>query len=239
MKVGRTKFYVVTAPQDVAQVYKNVTTLNWDGHLNQILYNFGFKQEALKLAWHEPIVGEPCYIYKNAINPKQRSLIHLIEEIYIAQLLPGEHMDEMCKEFVASLHATLKWHNLDFCTLGAENNKQKRVSLKALCRFTMVEAATRSMFGDVLHGLNPDIAQNMLDFNDHAWMVFFGLPEIFSFAVAIARRKMTDTMKRFVKLPEEERIGQAWGIKQILAGQEIVGIDVESRACMLLLIYWA
>ena len=95
------------------------------------------------------------------------------------------------------------------------------------------------MFGDVLHKLNPEIAQNMLDFNDRAWMVFFGLPSIFSSAVTNARQKMTSTMTDFVNLPETEREGQAWGIRQVLQAQEIVGIDNQSRACMLLLIYWA
>ena len=205
-------FYIVTGPQDVAQVSRNVITLNWDGHLNQILTNFGFKGEALKLAWHKPIPGESWYIHKNAVNPKQRSLIHLIEEIYIAQLLPGEHMEEMCRAFIASLGDTPHWINSGFCTLE-DSEKEKHVSLKALCRFTLVEAATRSMFGDVLHKLNPDIAENMLDFNDRAWMVLFGLPEIFPSAVANARRKMTETMKEFVNLPEEKRAGQAWVIQ--------------------------
>ena len=50
---------------------------------------------------------------------------------------------------------------------------------------------------------------------------------------------MTSTMTDFVNLPETEREGQAWGIRQVLQAQEIVGIDNESRACMLLLIYWA
>lgn len=49
----------MTAPQDVADVYRNVNTLNWDGHLNQILTNFGFKGDCLKLAWHKPIDGDP------------------------------------------------------------------------------------------------------------------------------------------------------------------------------------
>jgi hypothetical protein len=228
----------VTAPQDVADVYKNVATLNWDGHLNQILTNFGFKGDALKLAWHKPLDGDSCYVHKNPVNPKQLSLIHLIEEVYIAQLLPGIHMDEMCKAFISSLHDGLQPTKLDFCTLE-RTTSTRRVSLKALCRSTLVEAATRSMFGDVLHHLCPNIAENMLQFNDRAWMVFFGLPEFLSPAVANARRTMTETMKAFVALPEQERAGQAWGIGQILKAQEIVGIDIESRACMLLLIYWA
>ena len=228
----------MTEPQNVAEVYRNVTTLSWDGHLSQILINFGFKKQALDLAWHKPVDGESCYVHKNPVNPKQRSLIHVIEEAYITQLLPGKHMDEMCRAFITSLDTTLWWDNLDFCTLES-NEISKRVSLKNLCRFTLVEAATRSMFGDVLHKLNPEIAQNMLDFNDRAWMVFFGLPSIFSSAVTNARRKMTSTMTDFVNLPETEREGQAWGIRQVLQAQEIVGIDNESRACMLLLIYWA
>jgi hypothetical protein len=238
LQVGSKKFYIVTAPQDVAEVYRKVATLNWDGHLNQILTNFGFKGDALKLAWHKPIPGEKCYVHKNPVNPKQLSLIHLIEEVYIAQLLPGVHMDEMCQAFIVSLKNSLQPTKMDFCTLE-RYGATSRVSLKSLCRYTLVEAATRSMFGDTLHRLNPEIRQNMLDFNDRAWMVFFGLPEIFSQAVSKAHRTMTKTMKEFVSLPEEERAGQAWGIQQILKAQEIVGIDLDSRACMLLLIYWA
>ncbi|CAD6574398.1 MAG: hypothetical protein ASARMPRED_006688 [Alectoria sarmentosa] len=146
IKVGGTKFYIVTEPQDVAEVYRNVTSLNWDGHLSQILINLGFKMQALDLAWHKPIDGESCYVHKNP---------------------------------------------------------------------------------------------NMLDFNDRAWMVFFGLPSIFSSEVTQARRKMTSTMTTFADLSETEREGQAWGIRQVLQAQETVGIDKESRACMLLLIYWA
>ncbi len=50
------------------------------------------------------------------------SLIHLIEEIYIAQLLPGVHMEEMCRAFISSLDGTLQWANLGFCTLGDSEN---------------------------------------------------------------------------------------------------------------------
>ncbi|PQE02868.1 cytochrome P450 protein [Rutstroemia sp. NJR-2017a BBW] len=238
LQVGFNKFYIVTGPRDVAEVYRKVSTLNWDGHLTQVLTNFGFKGSALDLAWHKPIPGEKCYVHKNPVNPKQLPLIKVIEEIYIAQLLPGIHMTEMSSQFIKSLKDSIHPSNLDFCTLQM-NGRNRRVSLRNLARYTLVEAATFSMFGHTLHRLNPDIVQNMLDFNDQAWMVFFGLPEMFSSKVAKARRTMTETMKQFANLPEIERVGQAWGIQQVLKAQETVGIDIDSRACMLLLIFWA
>ncbi|KAF7908167.1 uncharacterized protein EAF01_003922 [Botrytis porri] len=238
LQVASQLFYIVTGPKDVAEVYRNVATLSWDGHLSQILSNFGFTGKALKLAWHVPIPGDKCYMHKNPVNPKQLSLVKLIEEVYIAQLLPGVNMTEMSEKFIVSLKDSLQPPKMDFCTLS-RNGLTRRVSLKALCRSTLVEAATFSMFDKALHKLNPDIVQHMLDFNDSAWMVFFGLPEIFSAKVAKARKTMQKTMAEFARLPEREREGQAWGIGTILKAQEIVGIDIESRACMLLLIYWA
>lgn len=144
----------------------------------------------------------------------------------------------MCKVFITALKASLTWTGLDFCTL-AYHGDQKRISLKALCRYAMVDAATRSMFGGHLHKIEPDIIQHMLGFNDFAWMVFFRYPDMFGSPVSAPRAKIIEALKVFINLPEKERSEQAWSIKTILAAQKIVGIDLQSRASIILMIYWA
>ena len=95
--------YIVTDPQDVAAAYKNNSALNFDGHLNELLINYGIGGEALRLSWHVPQPGDSCYIPNNPINPEQKSLNRLTEEIYKKQLLPGQKMDFMCQVFVSAL----------------------------------------------------------------------------------------------------------------------------------------
>ncbi|KAL8837433.1 MAG: hypothetical protein Q9170_002517 [Blastenia crenularia] len=232
------KLYIITAPDDVAAAFRNTTSLNFDGHLNELLINFGFEGEALRLAWYEAQPEDPRYLPESLVSPRQKSLNRLTEEVYKQQLLPGEKMDAMCGVFVDSLKNTLQWDRLDFCTL-APTAKGKQLSLRALCRYTMVDAATRSMFGSHLHAIEPDIVEHMLGFNDFAWMVFFQYPDIFGSPVTAPRKKLTEVLRTFISLREEQRSEQAWSIKTVLRAQEIVGIDLQSKASVLLMIYWA
>ena len=147
-------------------------------------------------------------------------------------------MDRMSEAFIKSLQKTLSWPALDFCTVKA-NSDFKTVSLKALCQHTLLEAGIYSFFGTMIGQFDANFIQNMLAFNDNAWMLFYGLPPMFSSAVSTPQRALKETLQKFVSLPESLRNDQSWGIQQILVAQEIVGIDLESRACMLLMILWA
>lgn len=222
----------------MSSAFNNNTSLHFDGHLNELLRNFGFGGEALRLAWHVPQPGEWCYIPGNTVNPEHISLNRLTEDVFKRQLLPGEKMDVMCHAFIASLRDTLQWQSLDVCTLD-DQGQRKLISLKRLCRNAMVEAATQSMFGKHLHKIEPKIVEHMLCFNDYAWMVFFQYPDLFGSPVSDARKKITDALKLFIMLPEDQRSQQAWAVKTIIAAQGIMGIDLQARASVLLMIYWA
>ncbi|KAL2038879.1 hypothetical protein N7G274_008401 [Stereocaulon virgatum] len=204
IKVWRQKLYIITAPEDVAAAFRNNTSLNFDGHLNELLVNFGFKGEALRLAWYEAKPGESCYLPDDLITPRQKSLNRLTEEVYRQQLLPGEKMDIMCRVFINALDHTLQWNRLDFCTLRHDGDK-KQVSLRALCRHTMVDAATRSMFGSHLHAIEPEIVRHMLEFNEFVWMIFFRYPDFLGSPAAAPRWKITKVLETFINIPEKPR----------------------------------
>ncbi|KAH9905725.1 cytochrome P450 [Xylariomycetidae sp. FL2044] len=234
------KLYVITGPTDVAAVYRDTAALGFDGHLNQLLENFGFGADAIKRSWHKPEPGSWCYIPNNPVNPNQLNFIHLTEDIYKKQLLPGQKMDEMCRLFMKALQNTLDWDRLDFCTTSRQGPSHRQISLYSMCRFAIVDATTRSMFGSHLHELEPDIVDCMLRFNDYAWMVFFQYPDLLGgLPVTEPRRKIIEVMKKFIQLPKEKRHEQSWSIENIIEAQEIVGIDLEARASVILLIFWA
>lgn len=193
--------YVVTKPEDVAAAYKNNTALNFDGHLNELLINYGFKGEALRLSWHVPQPGDACHMPNNPVNPEQKSLNRLTEDVYKKQLLPGERMDTLCQVFISALEDLMKWDLLDFCAISNTGSK-KVVSLTALCRHVMVDAATRSMFGNHPHDIEPNVVRHMLGFNDFAWMVFFRYPNTFGSPVDAPRSALLKALKQFITLPE-------------------------------------
>ena len=235
LQVGPEMLYIITAPKDVAEVYKKADVLIWDGHLNQIFLNFGFNAESLKRAWLKPVDVGPRY---RTVNPHQLSLIRLIESIYAKQLLPGVHMDEISQSFVATLQAALRLPNLEVCSVRADTYS-RTVSLLTLCQYTLLEAGIHSFFGKTIMETDKNIIPNLLAFTENAWMLFYGLPSFFASAVLTPQSAVIATFQKFADLPESLRKDQSWSVQQILIAQECVGIDLRSRACMLLMVLWA
>lgn len=235
LQVGPEMLYIVTAPKDVAEVYKKPNVLAWDGHLHQIFLNFGFNPESLKRAWLKPVDANTRY---KTVNPHQLSLIRLIESIYAKQLLPGVYMDEMSDRFVAALQAALRLPGLKVCSMKA-NTYSRTVSLLNLCQHALLEAGIYSFFGKTMMEIDTDIISNMLAFTENAWMLFYGLPSFFASAVSTPQSAVMATFERFADLPESLRSDQSWSVQRILVAQECAGIDLRSRACMLLMVLWA
>ncbi|KAL8675691.1 MAG: hypothetical protein Q9186_007673 [Xanthomendoza sp. 1 TL-2023] len=232
--------YIVTAADDVARALKNTHALVFHDYLNQLLSNFGVGNKTRRLLWYEAKPDDPLYLPDDLVTPRQKSVSFLTEEVYRQQLLPGENMDSMCKVFMDSVKDTLQWHHLDFCTTATfPGSRRKQISLNALCRYTMVDAATRSMFGAYLHKFEPDIVEHILGLNDSIWMIIFRYPNAFASAVNAPRSKIMDAMKKFISLPEEQRSEQSWSVKTVLQAQEHVGIDLENQASILLILLWA
>ncbi|KAI1171189.1 cytochrome P450 [Nemania sp. FL0916] len=247
------KLYIITAPKDITAVFSNTQGLTFDGNLKQLLANFGVTRQAFDKAWHDPQPGDWCYIPNNPFNPAQLNLIHFVEESYRKQLLPGEHMDRLSEAFINPLLGILKRDSLEFylgptddsagirSELYDENveHPSRLTSLYSLCRVYIVEATTRSLFGDHLHEIEPNIVELMSKFNENAWMVVFGYPKLLSNAVSGVKGKIMTALAKFIQLPKEKRSQQAWVVENILAAMDLVDIDIESRASMLLMSFWA
>ncbi|KAI4273322.1 MAG: hypothetical protein L6R38_006366 [Xanthoria sp. 2 TBL-2021] len=227
--------YIITAPKDVAEVFKRADVLEWDGHLNQIFLNFGMNPESLKQAWLKPSQADARYL---GINPQQLSLIRLVERIYAQQLLPGVHMDEIGSSFVTALHAAFRLPNLEISSVRADNGA-RAFSLRTLCQYTLLEAGIYSFFGKTIMEMDNNIIPNLLAFTDNAWMLFYGLPSFLASAVLVPQKTVLETFQRFADLPENLRNDQSWSVQRVLIAQECVGMDTRSKACMLAMILWA
>lgn len=103
----------------------------------------------------------------------------------------------------------------------------------------MVDAITSSIFGELLQEIEPNIIQDMITFNDYAWMLIFRYPAFTSPKLIGSRRRIMSALRAYMNTPDEQRKGESFAIKNILQGQTITGIDEESRVAMLLMIYWA
>ena len=147
-------------------------------------------------------------------------------------------MDEIGGTFVAALQGALHLPDLRVRSVR-ENTHSTTVSLLTLCQYSLLEAGIESFFGRTIMEIDKNIISNVLAFSDNAWMLFYGLPSYFSSAVLTPQSAVLATFQRFAEMPESLRRDQSWSVQQLLVAQECVGIDLKSRACMLLMVLWA
>ena len=214
------------------------SSISFDGHLNELLLHFGLQGEGLRLTWLEPKPGDPEYLPDGLIVPRQKSLLRLTEEVYRQQLLPGQKMDVMSNAFIDALLDQVRWNALDFCTRN-NSGGTKQVSLHGMVRQFIVDATVKCMFGTHLHDIDSDVVKHMMSFNDNAWMIVFQYPSRLSSPVKVPQTKMLSLLRTFIELPEAKRSQQAWSVRTILKAQQLVGVDLHSRASLMLMILWA
>ena len=51
--VAGTKYYIITSPSDAGDFYTHVSTLSWDGFLNESLAGFGVNPTRLAVLWQK------------------------------------------------------------------------------------------------------------------------------------------------------------------------------------------
>ncbi|ETS85983.1 hypothetical protein PFICI_04008 [Pestalotiopsis fici W106-1] len=239
------KLYICTDPVDVSTIFDDTESFNFDHHLTDLLNSFGISNDALRRSWHVPRPGDWCFIPNNPVNPKQKSLIHCVEDIYRAQLLPGEHMNRWTQKFLNSVRDSLyTMDSLAFCLQpGGAGSYQgrtlSRVSLYSLVSSINVQATVNAMFGPRLLNIDPLVVQYMTTFNEYVWMIIFRCPNVFGSPILAAQNKLLAAVRTFVQLPEDQRKEASWAITNTLKGMEIVGMDLESKVSMILMIFWA
>jgi hypothetical protein len=106
------RLYVVTSPEDVTMVYKNSVNFSWDAYMDKLLDAFGLSKSARGVSWRKPDPNDSNNTRMRVINPQQKSLVHLIEDIYKMQLLPGDRLNTMLDTVMGRLDVWLNWSKL-------------------------------------------------------------------------------------------------------------------------------
>lgn len=236
--VAGRKLYILTSADDVAAAYRNVTTLSWEAYLNDLLIAFGLDSSALVKVWRKPNMT-PFVSKEDLINPQQKSLILLTEDLYKQQLLPGAKLDVLAARFISLIDQDLRWERLRGGYVLSSNDERRHVSLFKFCEQFLVKAITRTMFGDLIYRLEPNLTQHLLDLNDDVWMLIFRYPQFAAKKLYHAQKQILNALECYMKYPKESRVGESWLIETVMAQQVVAGVDDSNRAKMLLMVYWA
>lgn len=243
--------YGLSRPADVTGILDGASWahgMDFEFFISEVMEKFGMTSKEVERARHMPQPGEASYIENNNTNPRHLSLIQFVQDLYKRQFLEPANLDRLSKKFSEFLGVTLHSQNLDFCTrdyngclysIGAPG-RQREVSLYSLVAGSMVDATLRALFGPYLHNFEPDIVDQVIEFNAHAWILFYGLPDFFGRApVCEPRDRIRAAFRAFIDMPEEQRSEQCFAFKHLLRWMEVLDIDKESRVGLLFLFFFA
>lgn len=150
---------MLSSPQDAAAAYKNTVTLTFDDYIRDTMIAFGGSPAAVAKMWRIPGDNSPAAINT---NPMHKTLAHLCEDFYRQQLHPGNNLDVLQKGFLQIINASLLWENIPENVILSSMPTEKQVSLLGCCRHVLLDAATRSFFGDRLLEIQPDLFKSFL-----------------------------------------------------------------------------
>ena len=205
--------------------------------LNELLVSFGVDPSAISKLWAKPTtVGVVSKKNDGNLEPSQGlSAVHFTLDLYKKQLLPGPRFEVMSDTLLGHIDNMLERENVK-AHYGASVNS---VSLKDFCGRIMVEALTRTLFGNGIFDVEPNIVQYIIDFNQDAWMLVFKYPQPAGSKLNRARDMLLNAFVAYMQGPPEVRSGPAWLIEIVMKQYESLDVRDEDRAALTLMIYWA
>ncbi|KAF2136434.1 uncharacterized protein K452DRAFT_237538 [Aplosporella prunicola CBS 121167] len=232
------RMYIISSPADTVTIYRNSAAFSWDEYMNLLLQAFGITGRSLELAWHNPR-PDAMGFKPNPLNPQNKNLIHLTEDFYKAQLLPGDKLDHLTSRYIDVIDHTFHWKNFSGKYVLEEGAAYKRISLKLFVRMVMTETVTRAMLGEIMFSFEPDLVNHLMVLHDYSWAVVFNLPKVLFPKLGPALGNLSKAIRSYLNTSELDREDECWAIRSILKSQEITGMDEDSRVAMFIMIWWA
>ncbi|KAF2679169.1 cytochrome P450 [Lentithecium fluviatile CBS 122367] len=235
-------FYIVTNPQDVAQVYKNTVTLSFHVFIEDLMLSCGTSPEVVRKMTTTP----PPYLpdsKESGLNPQKKSLIGLAVDFHHIQLLPGpkSQVGPITDTFLGYIHNLLQWTSLlrdDKMSSSITSDNKIHTSLYQFCGKVLVEAGTKVYWGEKLWNMTPDMLQTFEGLDKTMWKILFRYPERFSKDAIQARDGIVDLLTEYYALPKETRSDAAWFTQSLEAESRAIGLTEREMASAILIIYF-
>lgn len=235
-------FYMVTNPDHVIEVYKNKTTLSFDVFVEDLMLSCGASKETVaKMAMSPPPYVSDIKL--SGLNPRAKSIVSLAVDFHHTQLLPGPNSQvaPLTSAFLGHITEFLAWKNIrdDDKIKGLRTSSSiERTSLLRFCGRVLIEAGTRSYWGERLWQLAPNMLETFYDLDHTVWKLLFRFPPMFSKDANLARDTIIGILEKYYKLPLHEREDAAWWTKAMETESRAIGLTEQEMAATILIIYF-
>ncbi len=226
----------MTSPYDISRTHKGTATLTFDGFIRDMLTKLGASSHAVNI-WVPDLKKDSVFPTENS-NSLPNVTHQLGEHLCRRQLLPGKDLDCLQAVFMKNIHKSLTWEHLDGEPVLISMPGEKTVSLLGWCREVLLNAATKSFFGERLQLIEPNLFRSFFIFDDNSWKLNYGYPYILSREMYSAKDKIIDALTIYFKLPKSERSGEASLIRNFEIEMRGLGIVDKDIAALVMPVYW-
>ena len=231
----------MTNPKDVAEVYKNNTSLSFDVFIYDLMLSCGTSPETVKKMSSSPPPYPEGYSV-SGLNPGNKTLVRLAIDFHHGQLLagPNTHVDELTDVFLAYIDSFLRWDHLckDPKLSMRKTADSMELSLLDWCGKVLIEAGTKTYWGGALWNMSPDMLNTFYALDRGMWKILFQYPKAFSKEVIAVRDSITRMLADYYKLPFERRSDAAWFTKSLETESRAAGLDEEEMAAAIMIIFF-
>lgn len=244
LTIAGERIYIVFAPDDVAAVYRNNTTLEFDTHVQDLFKSFDGSSDGihkLRMPYHSieteskgqnSIIGSDTG--SDALPPSQDSVGLHIRQSYKQHLQPGDKLDllevKIMQSFSRSFNAIRK---------KCMSRGEVTLSIAQLTKAALLDAGTAALYGHQLISLSPDFITHFSNFDTNSWMLLYHYPAFLAGPCNIPKRKVLSALTAYFSLPSSSRHDIAPFLQIIEAEQRKISLSNADIASSAFIFYWA
>ncbi|TGJ84268.1 hypothetical protein E0Z10_g4481 [Xylaria hypoxylon] len=234
--IAGARIYICPAPDDVACIYRNTTTISYHNIIKDMYRWIGVSQDGFNKMF---TLDESAKHNSNMAHPQAPAI--MVNEYHRRQTKPGELFDDLLyQRTVPRIHESLEaisdGSNPSIIRQSADG---VTVSLLRLCKDLFLRGTTTSFLGKRIWDVNPDLLDSFMVWERTNWKYMFQMPDIISGDMLHARDDIINTFVKYLRIPPEQRSDSNYFVKSIEAMMRDVGCNEQDMARVFMLHFWA
>ena len=228
--------YIITAPEDLANMYKQVAGISWVRFVQDLYRWMGISQPNMEKLWRTP-TKEIRLLHPSRKHPPN----DMIEEYQFHQLLPGERLDQIIKPFVDLIDQKLRSEYLwNACPYVLETSPDAiKISMIDWTSDVFIRAITEIYWGKSIWKVAPGLMESFLAWERTSWKYIFQLPRFLSEDMYAARTQLVDAFTAYFGQPKEKREDANYFVKAAEEELRDIAIDEHDIGKIHMLQHWA
>lgn len=226
---------VVLSPTDAAKVYKDEKPFSFDPFIDTIYRGVAnVSAGGNTILWRTPKEGFTSL----HPNPKEKVLVHTGNALLHKQLLNPLELQELTERVLSYIERTTRWDSFFETSILSSHADAKVVSLHCWCRDVLIEAQSRTFFGEYLRELEPRMTAIFDEWDINSWMITYRYPSFMAKAATLPRDRLIRTLTRYLEAPREKRSGGVPFVNELEDEERCAGLSKQDSARILMIILW-